>query len=181
MKKIKLKEGIEVPEDYWNEKIRILKSYDLKIIEGDKPMEIQETKTVKILKVMFSEKEKVDMAGQIANSIRNLNRVEDELASISAEYRSEIKKYQIEIKTTAQKLNTGWEMRSIPCIEKKDYDNGSIQIFRNDTQEMIEERAMTAEERQMTFFDENESKALAGEKSEPGVEGAEATPEPSIE
>ena len=116
-------------------------------------MDIQETKIVKILKVMFTEKEKVDMAGQIANSIRNLNRVEDELASLSAEYRSEIKKYQMEIRATAQKLNTGWEMRSTPCIEIRNYENGSIKTFRDDSQEMIEERAMTAEERQMTFFD----------------------------
>ena len=83
----------------------------------------------------------------------------------------------------ADRLNTGWEMRGVDCVETWNYNNGNIYVARTDTYEMIEERPMDPEERQMGLFPEKKEEAptTGGSTSDsdtPGVEGAEATPEP---
>lgn len=88
------------------------------------------------------------MADEIANAIRNLNKAQDDLASVSAQYKSEQKKFEAEIASLAEKLNSGWEMRNVGCREVRDFNTGSVYVFREDTEELIEERAMSAEERQ---------------------------------
>jgi hypothetical protein len=110
--------------------------------------EIEERKFNRLLKVSFSPPEKIEMSEQIANAIRNLKKAQDDLASVAAQFKSEIKKFEGEIASLAEKVNSGWEMRNIPCREVKDFSVGAVLVFRDDTQELIEERAMTAEERQ---------------------------------
>jgi hypothetical protein len=100
------------------------------------------------LKVVFVDKEKIQMAEQIAGDYRKLRAVEDELDSIKKRYASEIKCLEAGITSTVEKLNSGWDMRKVECEEIRDYDNGSVCVWRRDTAEIVEERAMTAEERQ---------------------------------
>lgn len=156
----------------------------------EKVKDMVEQKTIyRVLKTNFTEKEKLDMAGQIANCIREKKSNEDELASISSQYKSNVKRLEAEIAGFAEKLNTGWEMRRAECFEIRDYATGNLSVIRKETGEVVEERALTGEERQMGLFEEKDGEAPAadgGEKSpqsmsagEPGVEGAEATPEPS--
>jgi len=110
--------------------------------------EMQERKFNRLMKVSFSPAEKIEMSEQIANAIRNLKKAQDDLASVAAQYKSEMKRFEAEITSLAEKVNSGWEMRSVECREIRDYNTGSIYIFRDDTEEVIEERAMTAAERQ---------------------------------
>lgn len=52
----------------------------------------------------------------------------------------------------AQELRQGWELRQIPCEALYDYATGRVSITRVDTQELVDERAMTIDERQTSFF-----------------------------
>jgi len=113
--------------------------------------EMQERKFNRLLRVLFTPPEKIEMSEQIANAIRNLKKAQDDLASVAAQYKSEMKKFEAEIASLAEKVNSGWEMRSIVCREIRDYNNGSVYVFRDDTEELIEERAMTVGERQQAL------------------------------
>ncbi len=155
------------------------------------------------LKCNFTQEERLKIGDQMANAIRERTRLESEFASIKKQYSSDIAKQEAEVTSLAERLNTGWEMRRVECLEVKDFNNGTVRVYRKDlgifdeNQLFIEERPMTAEERQMNLpLEGKEKEALAdqgshdlipedprvvegsGPEIEPGVEGAEATPEP---
>lgn len=108
------------------------------------------------LKTTFTEKEKLIMAESIASCIRERNRLEDEFASIKKQYASDIGKQEAEISSLAERFNTGWEMRRVECEEVKDFNNGTVTVYRKDQRsgyllDPVEERALTAEERQLNL------------------------------
>jgi len=122
--------------------------------------EMQERKFNRLLKVLFTPPEKIEMSEQIASAIRDLKKSQDDLATVKAQFQSKIKEHEAEIANLCERINSGWEMRSIGCREVKDYTNFSVYVFRDDTEEMIEERPMTANERQPELpFKEMESPA----------------------
>lgn len=122
--------------------------------------EIEERRFNRILKVAFTEAEKVDMVGAAGSAYRDLKKAQDDLATVKAQFQSKIKEHEAEISSLFERINTGWEMQSVACREVKDFATGSVIVFRDDTEEMIEERAMTAEERQPALpFKEKEPEA----------------------
>lgn len=132
--------------------------------EQPKPPHIERNEVYRILKTDFTEKEKLIIACQMANCVRDLKRLSDDLSSVSSQYKTDIKKQEAEMASLAEKLNTGWEMRRTECVEEKNFDNGSVLVFRKDSCATVEERAMTGEERQMALFKEGQ------EKGEPPTE-----------
>ena len=110
---------------------------------------IEEKNLTKLLRVNFTAKEKLDIGDQMANAIRNIKQAEDDLASVSSQYKSEIKKYNAELTGLAEKLNSGWEMRNVTCLLIQDFNLKSYVIKRLDTTEIVEERALSADELQM--------------------------------
>lgn len=132
--------------------------------------EMQERKFNRLLKVLFTPPEKIEMSEQIASAIRDLKKSQDDLATVKAQFQSKIKEHEAEIANLCERINSGWEMRSIGCREVKDYTNFSVYVFRDDTEEMIEERAMTAGERQPELpFKEPEPEPPATNLGEDGA------------
>lgn len=78
-------------------------------------------------------------------------------------YKEEIELLTRTMTTCAQVLRQGFEYRQIEVDEVYDYATGTVRKRRTDTNEVIEERAMTAEERQMTFVADAEEVAHAGQ------------------
>lgn len=115
---------------------------------------IEQVTIYRVVKTGFTEKERLDMAGQIANCIREKKSNEDELTSIAAQYKSNVKRLEAEISGCAEKLNTGWEMKRQECFEIRDYATGHLSVIRKDNGDIVEERALTGEERQMALFEE---------------------------
>lgn len=143
--------------------------------------EMQERKFNRLLKVLFTPPEKIEMSEQIASAIRDLKKSQDDLATVKAQFQSKIKEHEAEIANLCERINSGWEMRSVECREVRDYNTGSVYVFRDDTEEVIEERAMTAGERQPELpFKEPEPEPpatnLGGEKPVPGQ--PDETPQP---
>lgn len=136
--------------------------------EGQKN-DIETRRLTKLLKVMFAVKERLGMGDQMANAVRNIKQAQEELKSVKAQYDSKIKQFEAEIANMSERLNSGWEMRSVECEEIKDFQTGNVITRRIDTGERIEERAMTFEERQQELpFNGKES--TPNEEAEEGGE-----------
>lgn len=110
----------------------------------------------RMVKCTFNAKEKIILGEQMAGCIREKNRLEDELGSIKKRYASDIGKQDAEIFSLAERLNTGWEMRRVECVEVNDFNTGSVYVYQKDVfgnislcEPLVEQRPMNAEERQM--------------------------------
>jgi hypothetical protein len=55
-------------------------------------------------------------------------------------------------------ISTGTEEREVECEVRRDYVHGKVTTFRTDTGEQIDDRIMTADERQELMFAEKESR-----------------------
>ncbi len=119
--------------------------------EEVKAEDIEIREFTRILKVMFPVKERLGIGDQMANAIRNIKQAQDELKSVKAQYDSKIKQFEAEVANLSERLNSGWEMRSVECAEIKDFRMGNVFVRRTDTGDYIEERAMTFQERQGTL------------------------------
>lgn len=49
-------------------------------------------------------------------------------------------------------ISTGTEDRDVECEQRKDYTHGTVTIVRMDTGELVDQRVMTADERQEKMF-----------------------------
>lgn len=92
--------------------------------------DIEERKTTRVLKYVFTSTERLDMGDHLANSFRNLQSTQDELSMVQAQYKSAMKRLQGRIANIADKVRTGWEMRSIECKEVLNYRTGNAELFR---------------------------------------------------
>lgn len=122
------------------------------------------------LKAFFTEKEKVSLAEGFAAEHSRKVHIENDFDSVKKQYQTDLKRAEAEISSIAERLNTGWEMRRVECVETKDWRTGTITLVRKDTGEIVEERAMTGEERQAEL-------ALKDKESCPTENKAETTDE----
>jgi hypothetical protein len=113
--------------------------------------QFKEKEITETLRVEFTEKEKQEKAMRIASVIRDRDAKIGEFGEVKAHYAGEIKKLETEIASLASAINSGWEMRPVNCLEKKDYRTGTCVVTRLDTKEKVSERALTAAERQTTM------------------------------
>jgi len=130
-----------------------------------------------ILRTDLTAKERLDLGAQMANVIRNVKSAKDEFDSMKSRYGAKIKGFEAELTGIAEKLNTGWEERSVSCSELRDFRTGTVTIVRKDTWQTVEQRAMSGEERQMGLFTQTkEETPTNGEPSQ--ASEPEALPDP---
>ncbi len=101
------------------------------------------------LKCQLTEKEKTELSAKIAKAISDRASAEAKLKEVSASIKAQIAQIDAEISEKALQINNGYEYRNVDCRMDKDYRLGSVTITRLDTGEVIRERPMTSEERQM--------------------------------
>ncbi len=88
----------------------------------------------------------------LAEQQEQLVKKEDEKTIFNQKIKKEIDTITKSIDQNAQELRQGWELRQVPCEALYDYSTGRVSITRADTQELIDERAMTIDERQTSFI-----------------------------
>ena len=77
---------------------------------------------------------------------------EDEARKASASaYKAAIDRLDIDRREAARAARDGHESRSVECSWSRDDARALMLLFRHDTEELIESRAMTTEERQMSL------------------------------
>jgi len=123
------------------------------------------------LKCQLTEKEKTELSAKIAKAISDRASAEAKLKEVSASIKAQIAQLDAEISEKALQINNGYEYRNVECRMDKDYRLGSVTITRLDTGEVIRERPMTAEERQLELPSQKKEKPV---KTKPSTKGAEA-------
>ena len=91
------------------------------------------------------------VAEEMAAQVEALDVVEAEKKEANDQYKDKIDRHKRLIKEAAHKINTGQEQRLIDCKVAKDHVQNVVRVYRLDTHELVEERAMTKEERQLSL------------------------------
>lgn len=114
-------------------------------------MENNKRRIMKTLKCILTESEEKAYGKEMADHETKAEETEQEKAKANKGYDTTIKFHSKGARTIAIKIKNGYEYREVPCDECFDYQRGLVTTIRIDTAEEIEQRAMTAEERQMGF------------------------------
>ena len=105
------------------------------------------------IKYIFTEEEKREIAGEMAQKIVNLQQTEDDLKAIKSDYKSQMDGIQAGINSAATKMTSGYEMRSMKCQVLPNYEKKVWEYIRVDTGELVKEKRMTSNDLQMEFED----------------------------
>jgi hypothetical protein len=112
------------------------------------------------LKYPLTEVEMRKEAEKMAYCLSKRAELEGDLKSIKKQVESDIAKVEAELTSAVTKYQSGFEMRNIECRIDKDFQTNTIRTVRLDTFELVRERAMTSEERQLNLFEPPEEKDL---------------------
>jgi len=139
-----------------------------KLIEVGVARGVKRKKVQRSLRCELSYEEQRTKGLEMAEAMSLLREVEEAKAAAMKGFKDTIDGHLGRAGALAQELRQGWVTRPIECEQVLDYTEGKVIIRRGDTMETIDERAMTEEERQVSFFEEEEV-AL---KEHSGGEGA---------
>ena len=112
--------------------------------------------------------EKQAMADKVAQADSTRVRHENELKDLKNDAKA--KKALLDAATDKlsdllAQYREGYEMRSVECVEVRDYDLGELLVIADETGEIVERRALGANERQPSL-------PMAGEEEEPDADEA---------
>lgn len=102
----------------------------------------------KELRYYFTDGDRLKMGDEMAKASEELEALEEEKADFAAKMKAKMGEAQGILKGTGRKIRMGFEMRMIECRMEKDFLTNTVRITRQDTGELVEERALTIEERQ---------------------------------
>lgn len=101
------------------------------------------------LKCMLTEAQLKEQAEKMADNLSQIAQYEADLKSIKRQIEADIAKCQSELTSAHEKYRSGFQMANIDCEVRKNFQTNTVTVIRLDTGEMIRERALTAEERQL--------------------------------
>lgn len=112
------------------------------------------------LPVRLSDQDVQNMGTELANQFVELNRLKSErdqgVADLKEQYKEPIEQAEQAVATLSQALHKGEIVRQVECAKELDFGKGITTIYRRDTGEVIEQRPMTADERQSDLEDQEE-------------------------
>lgn len=97
---------------------------------------------------VFSVTERQDLANEMAEATVAKEALLDHRKTILAQVNHDLAMKEATLKSCAQKLTAGYEMRTIECRVERDYEDKMIRFYRLDTGEFVREKPMTTEELQ---------------------------------
>ena len=109
-------------------------------------METKQTK--EYLRYTFSEDEKKGLSVDLVNCIRKKTGLENELKTISQQYKADVQGQESMIQSVTNKLDAGYEMRTVDCEWRYDFEVGEKSLWRMDTGEMVRQDKITQDEAQ---------------------------------
>ena len=110
---------------------------------------MEEERTKEYLKHILTEVELKAQAEKMAQCLSQISRYEADLKSIKKQIESDIAREQAELASAVEKYRSGFEMRNIECLVSNKFETNTVTVTRLDTGEIIRERALTGEERQL--------------------------------
>ena len=100
-----------------------------------------------LIECELSEEDQAEKRKRLESVDREIIRLEEEKKAAAKVFTNQIKPLQAERESILQALDSGTEKRHVEVYEHYDDRLGKVEIRRVDTDAVVEERAMTAEER----------------------------------
>lgn len=125
-----------------------------KASDGDVMKKFVETKT---LRVKLTTEEIIQAGDDLAESLGETAALEDELDGLKKHFKGRLTEIENKITQQRNKVHDKWEYRKVDCVEVRNNTTGSVISIRMDTEEVIDSRNMTADERQGHLWDEEET------------------------
>ena len=110
----------------------------------------------KNLPVQLKEEEIKVKGEELAKTIDAHTKLEDEKKKITADFSKRLKESSADIRRLAKVVETGKENREVIVNHEYYPKEGVCKIFREDTGDLVETRAMTGEEYQLEFFSDED-------------------------
>lgn len=87
------------------------------------------------------------------------DRVEEKRQADSKTAKAEIDSFDARIRELSREVREHATHRMVPCVKRRNEDTKMIETWRLDTNDLIHEREMTAEERQLELLPQTEAEA----------------------
>ena len=107
------------------------------------------------LDVELDEAMTVTLCSEMAEKVVRAHELTQELKDFTDGHRGNIKSLAARIQEISRQLQSGRMRATIVCEEQWDYSAGKVWTVRTDTGAVVSERAMTADERQRTIFEQD--------------------------
>lgn len=125
---------------------------------SDKTVQMPDGVCKMSLRCTFTHDELVEQAKRLAEANRQKQRLEDDKKNIVAEYTSRITAQSLEVTVISEKVTNGYEHRDVECRVVYDQPKAGMKtIYRTDTGDVVDQRQMNDEERQLKLSLLNEA------------------------
>jgi len=115
---------------------------------------IKTTKHTRSLKVQLTDKDVLGVAEELSKVLDEIKAIDEEKKAVVANLKSRTEEKEARCSTLQSLVRNKWEYRPVDCEETMDNNTGKVTTRRLDTDEVIEERDMTYDERQSKLFDD---------------------------
>lgn|SRR5678815_1682964 len=123
------------------------------------------------LPVPLSDKAIEARAQELAGLVNEQTAIETELAAYGADKRKRLREIKKEVKRLASAIHDKCELAMVQCSEERLFDQNRLLVRRLDSHVIVEDRALSGEERQL------EIDGAAGKKTRLPKEAPAAAPE----
>lgn len=106
-------------------------------------------KSIEFLRHEFSDEELISRSKLLAQKLDEKGQLTSQFDGIKADFKGKEKVLDAFIAQYQREVANGWEMRSTEIEVSFDYETGTVTTVRLDTGEVVTERNMTHDERQM--------------------------------
>jgi len=119
--------------------------------EKDNPKveKVVSRKITKSLPCKLKDDEVLKYGRDLARAHAELDRINNELDSIKADYKGKISEQDSLIGKLSVRVHSGVETREVECEELRNWTKARLSVIRKDTGEVIEDRPMREDEKQM--------------------------------
>ena len=125
----------------------------------DETPKVKTTHETRLLKCELTEEEVRVAAQELARNLDELEALDDQLGQVKADFKTQIVSKEAAAKVQRNLVRNKYDYRNTQCSMVLDYTNGTVTVTREDTGEVIKERKMHAEEKQMNMGFDDEEKA----------------------
>jgi len=119
--------------------------------DGDDRVKI--THEPRDLSCSLSTKERAEAANKLADVLDDIARLEDDKKTMAADLNAQIKRLTAEVRQLTRQVKEGTATRSVLCELKLNWTKLTATTVRTDTGEVVDERGMTEDEKQLGFDD----------------------------
>ena len=111
---------------------------------------VEKRKEVRSLQCTLTPEELMTCARQMADAENEIQHLNAEKENFVAQFKSKLSQAEGVVSGKASMIRCGYEFRNVDCEQVKDFDKGTVTVFRLDAgRAVVESRSMTEDEKQM--------------------------------